>query len=243
MARTVPTWLNAYAMPIEKDVRKQRAPNKIQLLKMTIDGYFDKVPRANFQDESGGTKTCYWYFLDAEDLGNMVLGSKMAKPTETYTPTKEFTQYVKAVKKCKVDSLGRPSTVAYLEEVGYPPFMLKVHSGKLEYTFSLTYVHHHSPVGPVDTVIPEGQDCICLCDKNGGIYINYATMTLMWQHRVFALCLTEEKRTMEEHNWAFVAEKQTKGAAITKGAEVIDVPYCIVGTDGLEMMHGNYTIP
>lgn len=173
----------------------------------------------------------------------VILGTKMAATQANYTPSKEFTQYAQAIKKCKVNSLGRPSTCAYLEDVGYPPFMLKVHTGQHLYTFNLTFVDHHYPVGPVQTIVPHGDVNNCLCDKNGGVYINYATMTLLWQHRVFALCLTEEKETLGEHNWAFVAEKQTKGAGVKEGAEVIDVPYCILGTDGLEMMHGDYTIP
>lgn len=243
MARTIPTWLNAYTMPIDKRATKQEAPTRLQLLKMTIDGYFEKTPRGHCKIGTGESNPCLWEFMDSDDIGLVVLGTKMATTQGNYTPTKEYTQYIQAIKKCKVDSLGRPSTCASLENVGYPPFMLKLHTGQHLYTFKLAFIDHHYPVGPVKCKTRGAQEDICLCDENGGVYINYATMTLMWQHRVFALCLTKEEKTLDEHSWAFVAQKETKGAEVMKGAQVIDVPYCIIGTDGLEMMHSNYTIP
>ena len=247
MARTIPTWLNAFAMPKDEKTLMQTAPTRLQLLKMTIDGYFEKTPRGHFKMDTGEKKSLPWEFVDIGDIGLIILGTKMAKQEGDYTPTTHYQQYIEGIKKCHVNSLGKPSTIASLEDVGYPPYMLKVYTGPNVYTFKLAFIDHHYPVGPVviqDSNKPTNdREDICLCDGNGGIYINYATMTLFWQHRAFALCLIGQAQALEEHEYAFVAQIQPKGTKATKDAKTVDVPYCITGTDGLEMMHSHYTIP
>lgn len=89
------------------------------------------------------------------------------------------------------------------------------------------------------------EQVICLCDKQGGFYINYPTMALVWNHRVFALCLDVKDIgvQMEWHLITQVVPKQPNTtASIKTPLRNVDTHYAIVGTDGLEMYHANYAI-
>jgi len=178
----------------------------------------------------------------------MVTNQKWAKKVGLYEPTPEYKKYIQGAKECWFGRDNMPSTVAYIEEEGYPPHTLKVYSGEYVYAFQPMFIDYHSPMGTVEIIDGESMShvCPCICDKEGGIYINFPTLTMVWQHRVFALCLEERKKTGGTGQWQCIMQVTHRPSHITtqtqKPQRVVDTHYAIVATDGSEYIHNEYTI-
>ena len=111
---------------------------------------------------------------------------------------------------------------------------------QIAYTFSLQYTGSHKPFGgmevEVDGEIPKLPTCPC--EQQGGYLIQFETMTILWQHKVFALCLESKKEVGEQTQWGLIVEVHPRGAhkkgqLLATPHRVVKTPYDITYADGI----------